>query len=119
MAKFIGYECSLCGKQYDASWQGYVCQEDGGNLNVLLDYERIRSTVNPETIMASRERSLWRYEPLLPVSDPGFHQTPLHSAGWTPVYRLNELACEIGVANLWVKDGRNPTAPRKTVPAPC
>ena len=91
MSKFLGYRCSLCGKEYPASFTGYTCPEDQGNLTVRLDIEKIRATVKPETIFASAERSLWRYEPLLPVQDPGFQDTPLHSAGWTPVYRFAEL----------------------------
>lgn len=107
----LGYECSVCGKSLPADFQGYICPADGGNLNVLLNYEAIRSTVDPMMIKGSRENSLWRYEPLLPVADPGFHQTALHSAGWTPVYHFPGLAREMGISNLWVKDeGRNPTA---------
>lgn len=111
MNKFTGYQCSLCGKTFDADYKGYVCDADGGNLNVILDYRKIRSTIVPEDIFKSKETSLWRYLPLLPVDDPGFRQTAIHTAGWTPVYQINHLAQKIGVKNLWVKDeGRNPTA---------
>ncbi len=111
MKKMLGYECSLCGKSLPADFQGYVCPDDGGNLNVLLDYDAIKATVNPQQIKGSREASLWRYESLLPVVDPGFQQTALHSAGWTPVYHFRKMAESLGVRNLWVKDeGRNPTA---------
>ena len=111
MSKFVGYQCSLCGKEYDSSYSGYVCEKDGGNLNVIPDYDSIRKTVKPQDIFDSKEASLWRYEPLLPVSDPGFAGTALHTAGWTPVYHLDTLAKQVGVKNLWVKDeGRNPTA---------
>ncbi len=111
MGKFSGYRCSICGKEYDHSYSGYVCTADGGNLNVVLDYDAIRKAYKPQDIFASQESSLWRYEPLLPVNDPGFEGTPLHSAGWTPVYRLDKLAEKVGVNSLWVKDeGRNPTA---------
>ncbi len=111
MSKFLGYRCSLCGKEYPASFTGYTCPEDQGNLTVRLDIEKIRATVKPETIFASAERSLWRYEPLLPVQDPGFQDTPLHSAGWTPVYRFAELEKKLRLGALFVKDeGRNPTA---------
>jgi threonine synthase len=111
MKKMMGYECSLCGKKLPADFQGYVCPDDSGNLNVLLDYDAIKATVHPQQIKDSRESSLWRYEPLLPVVDPGFQQTALHSAGWTPVYYFQKMAESLGVQNLWVKDeGRNPTA---------
>ena len=111
MSKFLGYRCFLCRKEYPVSFTGYTCSEDQGNLTVCLDIEKIRATVKPETIFASAERSLWRYEPLLPVQDPGFHDTPLHSAGWTPVYRFAELEKKLRLGALFVKDeGRNPTA---------
>lgn len=111
MHKFLGYTCSLCGKDYGADFEGYVCPEDGGNLTVRLDVDRIRKETKPEQIFASNERSLWRYEPLLPVQDPGFADTPIHTSGWTPVFRMNQLEKEIGVQALYVKDeGRNPTA---------
>ena len=111
MGNFVGYQCSVCGKTLSADYKGYVCDSCGGNLNVILDYDRIRKTVKPEDIFASDEKSLWRYLPLLPVSDPGFPETALHSAGMTPVYKSDGLAQKVGVGNLWIKDeGRNPTA---------
>ncbi|GAP39980.1 threonine synthase [Flexilinea flocculi] len=111
MNNFLGYQCSLCGKTFDASYQGYVCDADAGNLDVILDYQRIRASVQPEDLFASREPSLWRYLPLLPVNDPGYQQTALHTAGWTPVYHAPSIAQQIGIRNLWIKDeGRNPTA---------
>jgi threonine synthase len=45
------------------------------------------------------------------VPDPGGEGTPLRSAGWTPVYRLERLKKELGLEHLWLKDeSRNPTA---------
>lgn len=92
MHKFLGYTCSLCGKDYGADFEGYVCPEDGGNLTVRLDVDRIRKETKPEQIFASNERSLWRYEPLLPVQDPGFADTPIHTSGWTPVFRTERTS---------------------------
>ncbi len=43
--------------------------------------------------------------------DPGGEATPLHCAGWTPVYHLDRLGRELGLQYLWLKDeSRNPTA---------
>ncbi len=54
---------------------------------------------------------MWRYLPLLPVSDPGLLATPLRRAGWTPIYALPALAQELGLDQVWIKDeGVNPTA---------
>lgn len=111
MEKFLGYRCSLCGKTFEPAYSGYVCDADGGNLDVLPNVAAIRAAWTPEQIFAAKDPSLWRYLPLLPVPDPGLEHTALRSAGWTPVYHLTALAQEIGVRNLWVKDeGRNPTA---------
>jgi threonine synthase len=108
---FLGYRCSLCGKEYTEGEVVYTCPADGGNLDVVLDYERIRRTYQPEDITCQTEASLWRYLPLLPVTDPGGVGTPLHSAGWTPTYQHPALSHPMGLEHLWMKDeGRNPTA---------
>lgn len=111
MGSYIGYQCSVCGKTYPADYKGYVCDSCSGNLNVILDYDHIKKNVKPEDIFTSAEKSLWRYLPLLPVEDPGFEGTALHSVGYTPVYKSETLAQKMGVNQLWIKDeGRNPTA---------
>jgi len=111
MEKFVGYQCSICGKQYNPDEITYTCPKDGGNLDVVLDYESIRKYIHPELIFRQDEPSLWRYLPLLPIQDPGGHGTPLHAAGWTPVFKPPRLAAELGMDKLWIKDeSRNPTA---------
>ncbi len=40
MKNFLGYQCSLCGKHYDEDEVQYVCPQDGGNLDILLDITR-------------------------------------------------------------------------------
>ena len=107
----MGYRCSLCGAEYDLDEVTYVCPQDGGNLDVRLDYEAINQETSPESIWASREESLWRYLPLLPVSDPGGAGTPLRAAGWTPTFSPPLLRAQLGLDRLWIKDeSRNPTA---------
>ena len=109
--KFVGYQCSLCGKMYGPEDVTYVCPEDGGNLNVLLDYEGIKKEYSIEDITSSRDTSIWRYLPLLPVNDPGCEGTPLRAAGWTPTYAPPAMRKELGMKQLWVKDeGRQATA---------
>ncbi len=111
MNKFIGYRCSLCVQEYGPDEVTYTCPRDGGNLDVILDYERIRQELSPESLVAGLEASLWRYFPLLPVQDPGGLGTPLRAAGWTPVFSPPRLQQELGLAKLWIKDeSHNPTA---------
>jgi threonine synthase len=111
--KFIGYQCSLCAAQYAPDEVTYTCPKDGGNLDVILDYEGLRRKKIDDFILRN-EASLWRYLPLLPVNDPGGKMTPFRAAGWTPVFSVNRLAEQLGLRNLWVKDeSRNPSASLK------
>jgi len=111
MNKFTGYRCSLCGAEYSPTEVTYTCPKDGGNLDVVLDYESIKGKYKPEDILSRRHASLWSFLPLLPVSAPPGDSTPLHAAGGTPVFKLTSLAAKLGLSNLWLKDeSRNPTA---------
>jgi threonine synthase len=108
---FLGYRCSLCNSEYTPHQVTYTCPKDGGNLDVVLDYTAIRKDISPEFIHASQERSLWRYLPLLPVSDPEGYMTPLRAAGWTRLFSPPRLRTRLGLHTLWIKDeSRNPTA---------
>lgn len=110
MQVFAGYQCSVCGKEYEPRDVIYTCPEDGGILDVLLDYEDLKNKTEDELIIRS-EPSLWRYLPLLPVARRIGEGTPLRAAGWTPTYSPPQLKKELGLENLWVKDeSGNPTA---------
>lgn len=111
MKNFLGYQCSLCGKHYDEDEVQYVCPQDGGNLDILLDISTIRKNFAPEDIISGTEPSLWRYLPLLPVDEPGGSGTPFRAAGWTPLFSPPALKKDLGLDYLWIKDeSRNPTA---------
>jgi len=111
MKNFSGYKCSLCGAEYLQGQVTYTCPKDGGNLDVILDYELIKKKFQLEDITSRTESSLWRYLPLLPVDEPDGDSTPLHAAGWTPVFALPRLAEKLTLKHLWLKDeSRNPTA---------
>ncbi len=110
MEKYKGYQCSKCGKFYPPQDILYLCPEDGGLLDVVLDYEKINSETTPEKMIGSSDNSAWRYLPLLPVSDPGNRETPLGAVGYTPTYRSDRLAEKLGLMDFWVKDeSSNPT----------
>jgi threonine synthase len=111
MEHFLGYRCSLCNQEYSPEQVQYTCPKDGGNLDVVLDYATILKGISPADLNCKGEASLWRYLPLLPVADPGGAGTPLHAAGWTPVYSPPYLAKELERKTVWLKDeSRNPTA---------
>jgi threonine synthase len=110
MKNFIGYKCSQCGAEYLQGQVTYTCPKDGGNLDVVLDYDSIQKKFQPEDLTSRTESSLWRYLPLLPVNEPAGDSTPLHAAGWTPVFHLPRLAKKLGLEHVWLKDeARNPT----------
>jgi len=111
MSNFVGYRCSLCNAEYLPGQVSYTCTKDGGNLDVVLDYNALRQKYQPEDLTSRKEESLWRYLPLLPVPDPGGEGTSIRSAGWTPIYTLDRLAVQLGLRHVWLKDeSRNPTA---------
>ena len=111
MGDFLGYRCSRCQQEFSKEEVTYTCPHDGGNLDVLLDFDVIRGRYAIQDIEASTETSIWRYLPLLPVDDPGHWGSPLHAVGWTPLYNLEQQASTFGLKQVWLKDdGRNPTA---------
>jgi threonine synthase len=111
LSKFRAYRCSVCNTEYSPDEVNYTCPSDGGNLDVVLDYERIRAQVTPVDVQASKDHSIWRYLPLLPIEDPGHQGTPLRVVGWTPLFKPARLEKKLALRDLWLKDdGRNPTA---------
>jgi len=111
MDKAVGYQCSVCQTRYTLDEVTYTCPKDGGVLDVVQNAAEIQAHSSPEEIFRSKDFSMWRYLPLLPVNDPGHHGTPLRSVGWTPVYKPPQLAAELGMKDLWLKDeSPNPSA---------
>jgi threonine synthase len=111
MGSFAGYKCSLCETEYQPEEVVYTCPKDNGNLDVVIDIPELLKKVGPSKLPLNGEASLWRYLPLLPVSDPGGNGTSIRLAGWTPVLSPPRLAQELDLYRLWIKDeSRNPTA---------
>ena len=106
------FKCTLCGAEYDSNAVGYVCPKHGddGILDTIPDYARIAKETSPRKLSYSRDFSIWRYAPLLPLDDARKSAPPLH-VGWTPLYHSTTLGAQVGLSNLYFKDdGRNPTA---------
>ena len=111
MRNVICGRCVRCGKEYEAvpNLTNCAC---GGILDIVYDYDYIRSTFTKETLAKRENRSMWRYRELLPV-EPDTPDTPLR-VGWSPLYEADRLAKLLGIRKLWVKDdGINPTASLK------
>ena len=103
--------CVKCGKEYEATANLTNC-ECGGILDIIYDYDYIKTVLTKETLANRDDRSMWRYRELLPIEDTTAN-TPLR-VGWSPLYEADRLAAELGIGKLWVKDdGQNPTASLK------
>jgi threonine synthase len=100
---FTGLRCKECGQMYGLGAR-HVCEDVCfGPLEVVYDYDRIRSRVSRATIEAG-PTSIWRYRDFLPVAaDPIDVGT-----GFTPLLKANRLARALGLKHLYVKnDGVN------------
>ncbi|MGQ0466350.1 MAG: threonine synthase [Sporichthyaceae bacterium] len=98
-----GLSCRECGQAYEIG-PIYACGECFGPLEVAYDFP----AVTRETIAAGPQ-NIWRYKDLLPV--------PAHVAstknlepGMTKLVKAENLAAELGMRSLWIKDDSgNPT----------
>lgn len=111
MKNILELKCLICEKRYYPDEVDYVCPDHGdeGVLDVTYDYDFISRQFSKESLLKSNDRSIWRYQPLLPV-DPRV-AVPRLSIGWTPLYHARRLSSDLGLKNVWVKDdGRQPTA---------
>jgi len=115
MGEPIALRCVSCRAEYDPEKVDYTCPKCGprrGTLEVIYDYDRLGKEISRSSFAESDDRSMWRYLPLLPISGRGLIQ-PLR-VGWTPLYEFADLAAELGLSRLFVKDdGQNPTGSYK------
>lgn len=103
MSLVRGLQCKECERQYPKSAL-YVCEYCFGPLEVVYDYPAVMGRMT-RRVIESRPRNLWRYRELLPID--GEPQVGLYS-GYTPLIRAENLARELGVRELWIKnDGVN------------
>ena len=95
--------CRECGHQVELS-ASHVCEMCFGPLEIAYDDDARRREVSRAVIEAG-PRSIWRYAGLLPAA-------PLVDlqVGLTRLVRADNLAGELGMRSLWVKDDSgNPT----------
>ncbi|HSB09537.1 MAG TPA: threonine synthase [Blastocatellia bacterium] len=115
MSNASGFKCVNCSREHAVDQIEYVCPECGGNLDVLYDYDRIKTQLTRARLAADRNFTIWRYRPLLPIDDSS--AVPPLTVGWTPIYDCGHLADRFGIKQLLVKDdGRNPTGSFKDRP---
>src|SRR3989338_4964413 len=99
MSYIKGLKCRECHRIYPTE-AIYVCEFCFGSLEVDYDYDKIKSQISRESI-ENGPKSIWRYRDLLPIDrEPtvGFH------AGFTPLFKSENLAKALGMKELWIKD---------------
>jgi threonine synthase len=97
-----GLTCRECGATYDLG-PSHVCELCFGPLEISYD-DALLASVSRESIVAGPP-TMWRYAGLLPVQ-------PLVDlqVGMSRLHRADNLARELGMKTLWVKDeSGNPT----------
>jgi threonine synthase len=98
-----GLVCRECGATRPLG-PYYACHECFGPLEVGYDF----GSVTREQIEAG-PRNIWRYKALLPVPHD-IESSPNTEPGFTRLLEARNLAAELGIARLWVKDdSTNPT----------
>ena len=99
MSKVIGLRCRECGESYPKE-PIHVCEFCFGPLEVAYNWEEIRESVSRDSIEAG-PRTMWRYVDLLPID--GEPTVGLY-AGYTPLFKAEQLGRILGHSDLWVKN---------------
>lgn len=111
MKNVICARCVKCGKEYEAvpNLENCSC---GGILDIIYDYDYIKTRLTKEVLKNRTDYSMWRYREVLPVEE-NTPNTPLR-VGWSPLYPAQRLAELLGIKELFIKDdGLNPTSSLK------
>jgi threonine synthase len=99
-------DCTRCERRYPPQAPRGLC-ECGAPLFARYDLERAAKDMRPGHL-ALREPTLWRYDDVLPVEDPG-HRLSL-GEGFTPLVAARNLGRRLGLPRLLIKDeSGNPT----------
>jgi len=100
--------CVSCSKEFDPKRIVYTCDRCGERLDVLYDYESIKSRIGKAELASRRGSSTPKYREFLPIFD--FNKVPSLGEGGTPLVHCRRLGDELGIKELYAKDEtRNPT----------
>lgn len=115
MKNVLGLRCIECNQEFPAVAGTYTCPacgSKGGIMDVEYDYQAINKITSREQLSQSKDYSIFRYLPFLPIRPET--PRPHLRVGWSPLYKPPGLAKSLGMSNLYVKDdGQNPTASLK------
>jgi threonine synthase len=104
----VALSCRECGARVPLGPQ-YVCIECFGPLEIAYDFQAAGRAPITRELIESGPASIWRYAPLLPVP-ADVADKPNLNPGWTRLVRAENLARELGLRSLHIKDDSgNPT----------
>ena len=120
-SRIAGYSCLGCRSKYPWGPTMYLCPACGQNLEIELDYERLRGKISRESLARAKLPGHWRFLPLLPLDTPppvlakkSNARSPLGSVGATPLYRSRGLEQRLKIGPIYLKDEtRQPSASLK------
>ncbi|HBP66105.1 MAG TPA: threonine synthase [Desulfosporosinus sp.] len=115
MKNVLGLRCITCKQELPAEAGTYTCPScgsKGGIMDVVYDYQEINRMTTREQVTKSRDNSMFRYLPFLPINPESAR--PHLRVGWSPLYKPLGLGKSLGMSQLYIKDdGQNPTASLK------
>ena len=109
-----GYRCTLCGKFFPYGEVDLTCPVCGekGILDVEYDYDALKKVLTKDYFKNNHDYSMWRYAPLMGIKEDHIHE--MLRIGWTPLVKSFNLAKELGLEELYIKDdGLNPSGSSK------
>ena len=109
-----GYRCTLCGKFFPYGEVDLTCPVCGekGILDVEYDYDALKKVLTKDYFKNNHDYSMWRYAPLMGIKEDHIHE--MLRIGWTPLVKSFNLAKELGLKELYIKDdGLNPSGSSK------
>jgi len=105
--QFYELQCISCGKQVKEAESSTRCPACHKPLNVVYDYDYIRSRLNRYSLRTSPVKAL-KYLDFYPLLD--LDLVVSMNEGGTPLYRCTRLAERMGLRHLYIKnEGANPT----------
>ena len=114
MSYIKGYRCTLCGKFFETQDALLTCPDCGekGILDVEYDYEELKKVLTLDYFKNNKDFSMWRYAPLMGIKEDRIKE--MLRIGWTPLNKSYNLAKELGLKELYIKDdGLNPSGSSK------
>ena len=91
MSYIKGFKCTICGKFFTPDEVNLTCPDCGekGILDVVYDYDALKSILTKEYFENNKNYSMWRYAPIMGIKED--HIDEMLRVGWTPLYRARNL----------------------------